>query len=372
MASKTIFYLLSILLLHHFILSSGQNVKAAYWFRASEYPIDLINATLFTHLFCAFADLDSTTNQLVISQANNDSFSRFTTTVQESNPSVKTLLSIGGGSADRNAYASMVSQFSRRATFISSSINLARTYNFHGLDLDWEYPQTGFQMVKLGNLLSEWRTAINTEAQNTGRSPLLLTAAFYYSPTVNGVTYPIRSIARSLDWINVMAYDFYAPTWSDVTNAPAQLNDPSGHISGSDGIAAWILAGVTAGRLVLGMPFYGYRWRLVDPNNHGLFAPTTGPFGAGDGSVGYNEIREYGGTKVYNATLVTNYLYRDTLWVGYDDIETVKAKVSFAKSRGLRGYFAWHVGVDFGWDLSTTGFFSLLPKRFIYISLFWS
>ncbi|KAF7152054.1 hypothetical protein RHSIM_Rhsim01G0041800 [Rhododendron simsii] len=85
-----------------------------------------IDSTLFTHIFCAFADLDSNTNQVTISSSNNAQFSQFTKTVQLKNPSVKTLLSIGGGSADKTAFASMASQLASRKSFIDSSINLAR------------------------------------------------------------------------------------------------------------------------------------------------------------------------------------------------------------------------------------------------------
>jgi chitinase len=33
---------------------------------------------------------------------------------------------------------------------------VARSNNFHGLDLDWEYPSTKEEMTNFGSLLNEW------------------------------------------------------------------------------------------------------------------------------------------------------------------------------------------------------------------------
>lgn len=41
-------------------------VKAACWLNGSVIPVANIDSTLFTHLFCAFDDLDPNTNQVTI------------------------------------------------------------------------------------------------------------------------------------------------------------------------------------------------------------------------------------------------------------------------------------------------------------------
>ncbi|KAH0652093.1 hypothetical protein KY289_029771 [Solanum tuberosum] len=350
--------------LQQLIFSNGQNnvVKGGYWFRDSGLSLNNIDSTLFTHLFCAFANLNPQSNQLVISPEDQDSFRQFTSTVTGKNPSVKTLLSIGGGRADRTAYGVMARTPNSRKSFIDSSIKLARQLGFHGLDLDWEYPESTIDMTNLGILLDEFRAAINTEARNSGRASLFLTAAVSNTPRVNGLNYPVQSVARNLDWLNVMSYDFYGPNWSpSQTNSHAQLFDPVSHVSGSDGTTSWIQAGVAAQKLVLGIPFYGYAWQLVNANNHGLRAPANGKSSAGsidDGSMTYIQIRNYivqnRATTVYNATIVGDYCYSGNAWISYDDTQTVTNKVTYVKGRGLRGYFAWHVAADQNWVLSKT------------------
>ncbi|OMO90944.1 hypothetical protein COLO4_18759 [Corchorus olitorius] len=340
--------------------SSAQNVRAGYWSAGSEFPVSNIDSTLFTHLFCAFADLNSQTYQVTISSANQAQFSTFTKTVQQKNPSVKTLLSIGGGSSDPSAFASMASQPSFRKSFIDSSISIARSYDFHGLDLDWEYPSDATQMTNLGLLLNEWRAAVNSESTATGKPKLFLSAAVFRNSDYYTLNYPFQAVKNDLDWINVMAYDFYGPGWSNVTGPPAALYNPGTQVSGDYGITTWIQSGIPANKTVLGFPFYGYAWRLVNANNNGFFAPTSGAALTPDGSIGYGQILSFisdnNATKVYNSTLVSNYCYSGTTWIGYDDVQSITAKVSYAKGKALLGYFAWHVGADSGWTLSQAAY----------------
>ncbi|XVF48459.1 hypothetical protein PTKIN_Ptkin03bG0191700 [Pterospermum kingtungense] len=359
MASKSNFLVLFtiIIFLHQLYLAAGQNVvKAAYWFSGSEFPVSDIDSTLFTHLYCAFADLNAETNQVTIASGNLDRFSAFTRTVQQRNPSVKTLLSIGGGGANKQAYASMASSASSRKSFIDSSIRLARSNGFHGLDLDWEYPSTTIEMSNFGALLREWRQAVNTEARNTGRSPLLLAAAVFYSSNYYSLDYPVQTAANSLDWINVMAYDFYGPGWSNVTGPPAALFSPSNRVNADSGIRAWIQSGMPSKKIVPGFPFYGYAWTLANANNHGFFAPTTGSTISADGSIGYKKIRQFivqnGATTVHGSAVVADYCYAGRTWIGYDAYPTIIAKVRYAKNKRLLGYFAWHVALDDNWGLS--------------------
>lgn len=210
-------------------------VKASYWFPDVVSPTTgsvvprssavLIDSTLFTHLFCAFADLDAQTNSVFVSDAHEREFSNFTNIVKQKNPHVQTLLSIGGRNADRSAFASMASNPTSRKSFIWSSISIARSYRFHGLDLAWEYPKDDVEMRNFGKLLEEWRDAVETDAERTERMPLLLTAAVYYSSDYNSVSYPIQKIEVNLDWVNLIAYDFYGS--STIIGPPAALFDPS-------------------------------------------------------------------------------------------------------------------------------------------------
>ncbi|KAH9806416.1 class V chitinase [Citrus sinensis] len=359
MAPKILPVLLSfILLLLQLHSSAGQNaVKAAYWFSGSNFPVADIDSTLFTHLLCAFADLDSQNFQVTVSSENQARFSSFTRTVQQKNPAVKALLSIGGGNASKESFAAMASQAASRKSFIDSSINLARSLNFHGLDIDWEYPDAA-QMSDFGTLLTEWRSAVAAEARSSGKPALLLTAAVTYSANYFGAINPTSAISNSLDWTNVMAYDFFYSddrTGSRITGPPAALFSPDrSQVSGDSGIRAWIQSGLSPKKIVLGFPFFGHSLQLANANNHGFWAPTSGVVNGG--TMSYKEIRQFimstNATKVFNATVVSDYCYSGTTWIGYDDTQSVNTKVKYAKDNGLLGYFAWQISQDDNWILS--------------------
>ncbi|KAL0307592.1 UNVERIFIED_CONTAM: Nod factor hydrolase protein 1 [Sesamum angustifolium] len=107
----------------------------------------------------------------------------------------------------------MAADPSSRAAFVHSSVEVARKFGFNGVDLDWEYPQDSTDMQNLDCLLDEWRVEVGKEAGATGRPPLLLTAAVYYSAFISWPAlraYPSGSISKNLDWINLMNYDYHA------------------------------------------------------------------------------------------------------------------------------------------------------------------
>ncbi|KAJ6372569.1 hypothetical protein OIU76_026970 [Salix suchowensis] len=60
----------------------------------------------------------------------------------------------------------------------------------------------------------------------------------------------------------------------------------------------------------------------------------------------------YGARSVYNSTYVVNYFVAGSTWINFDDVETVRAKISYAKEKGLLGYNVFQVINDDNWALS--------------------
>jgi chitinase len=353
-------------------MASSDPVKAGYWYSDSHplLAVDRIPSQLFTHLFAAFADVNPSTYEVTFPEAYKLQFSNFTQTVQQKNPNVKTLLSIGGvcNSGHATTLASMASQPDRRKAFIRSSITLAWANNVHGLSLHWLYPSTENDMTNLGHLLNEWRAAVMDQ--------LLLVAAVNFRPTYETFLYPVDAISRSLDWINVLAYDFYSPTLSpDVTGPFAALKNADGEHPdcGDTGVTAWLVASVPEKKIVLGVPFYGYAWRLEDPTDQSLFPPADGPADrpadgaqiAADGTIYYDQIEVFrrdhpSGKGEFLADFVVHYFCDGNTWIAYNGKKSITAKLQYARGddqKNLLGYFAWHLGADDrkDWTLSNAG-----------------
>ena len=366
---------IAIIILFHVFLSLNSHpakaqawIKAGYWYYDNDLRVSQINSTLYTHLICAAAGLNSSSYHLSIPSSE---FSAFTNTVKRKNPSVTTLLSIGGWDTNYSTLSAMAGDSTYRKSFIDDSIKTARLYGFQGLDFSWLSANTSDNMDNMGNLFEEWRAAIALETRNSSLSELILTAAVQLSPTLDYGSFPIDSIRRNLNWIHVLAYDYYDPEWDNFTAASAALYAPDSDVSTDSGIAAWINEGLPASKLVLGLPFFGYAWKLANPNENSIGAPATGPAVTKQGDMSYKEINRYSKTQgaigpIYNSYYVVNYLIVGSDWISFDGVDVVRIKVSYAKEKDLLGYVVWEICQDDNWVLSQAGMRMFLNRKMIF------
>ncbi|KOM32915.1 hypothetical protein LR48_Vigan01g247100 [Vigna angularis] len=333
-------------------------VKAGYYYSGNEISASDIKATLFTHLLCAFAFINPTTYNIFINSSEEHKFSTFTNTVKLQNPSVSTLLSIWAGREDSLVFTSMLNRSSYRKLFIDSSIRTARFYGFHGIDLTGAGPSS--EVANFGTLLKEWRAAITSEARNSTKPELLLVMAGYYLKASDSLSYPFDSMQENLDWVHFVAYDYYLPKVANSTAFHAALYGSSDWDNTDSGIREWRRRGFSSKKLLIGLPYHGYAWKLVTPAaNSGVGTPASGPAITMDGSMGYKFIKSYiksfgnGVVSRYNASFVVNqFTVASTTWVNFDDVEVIRAKVSYARENGLLGYNVFQVGNDENWELS--------------------
>ncbi|CAI7784769.1 unnamed protein product [Closterium sp. NIES-53] len=291
--------------------SSGLK-RMAYFVNWAGMDPSLIPSASLTHVFYAFALIDATTYQVVPSNPAVDVtqglYLRFNSALKTANPAIKSLLSIGGYSAGTTTFTNAASSASSRSAFIQSAIHFARSYNFDGLDIDWEYP-TG-QTALFSALLTDFRAAIESEAASSGRPKLLLSAAVSaYEPTVTQA-YDVPTLNKTLDLVNIMTYDLHG-SWEAKTGMHTALEDLSNpQLSLKGAMAAWVSRGLDGSKAMLGLAMYGRTWTLASTSSTGVGAVATGPGLAGSvsqeaGVLFYREISQMVATGGYKATLHT-------------------------------------------------------------------
>lgn len=353
-----------------------KGIKAAYWPSFNSFPASSIDISLFTHIYYAFLLPEPSTFKLNLTSDDLIKIPEFINLIRSKNPPVKALLSIGGGGSNKTVFSQMANSGITRDTFIRSTIEVARKYGFHGVDLDWEFPKDNKDMSNLALLYKEWNRAIFIESVINRRTRLLLTSAVYYASEFIFaepiISYPAKAMRKYLDWMSPMCFDYHG-SWENFTGAPAALYDPTGNLSTSYGIVSWIRAGVPAEKLVMGMPLYGKTWKLKDPSVNSIGALAVGARPGDQGSFVYNAIvdlnKKNGATVVYDSKTVSFYSYAGDIWIGYDDALSIKKKVQFARSVGLAGYFFWALGQDKEWALSTQGDFIIIVLCLFIFSL---
>ncbi len=264
---------------------------------------------------------------------------------------VQTLLAVGGWEGSEHFSAAAATAHGRDA-LAESCVALARRLGFDGIDLDWEYPSGG----KWWGRIADPRNHL--ELVGAFRSQLgvgeLLTVAMPASPAALE-TFAVARIAELVDWINVMAYDL-AGLWDDTTGHNAPIRAAHGPFGASHAVAHYELQGVPPAKLVLGVPFYGHAYANVegtDGASGGMHQPYEGtPRGIPGGAITYRAIEPLVGSARWQRRW-------DPLgqvpWlvdpgsrqvISYDDPESIRAKVAFAREEGLAGIMVWELSGD--------------------------
>ncbi|KAF5294335.1 hypothetical protein FQR65_LT10788 [Abscondita terminalis] len=267
--------------------------------------------------------------------------------LKEKNRELKTLLSIGGWNEGSVNFSLMVEK--SRKIFLRSCLDFIDGYGFDGVDINWEYPcQRGGaseDKKNLTRLLEEMRVEFDARGY-------ILTMAVGAADAVADAAYDVPRLSEYLDYIFVMTYDFH--THADGrTGVNAPLRSENGFDVASC-IRSWIAKGASPRKILLGAGAYGHSFTLANADEHGVGARSTGPGKPGPdsqtpGILQYCEILDLeksGWNKEWCVEQQVPYSYRDDQWVGYDDSESLKKKVDFAKRAGLGGVMFWSIDMD--------------------------
>ncbi|XP_066142838.1 chitotriosidase-1-like isoform X2 [Euwallacea fornicatus] len=321
-------------------LGHGKYIGAYYWSGAIKtLEPEEINATLLTHLYYAFLDVNDDASLTI--QREKQGFVPRLLALKQENPDLKLLFSV----VNKNgSFAKVIASADLREKFVKNAYDMVTKQKYDGIDFDWEFPQDA-DKENFVSLLKE----VSTEFKKNG---YLVTAAVRAIPIYDNSGYNVPEIVKYLDVINVMTYDYYG-SWSNVTgeNSPLYSSSLDGnyekkYLNINASMNNWVNAGASKSLLAMGIPFYGRTFTLVDPEQHDLHSPSSGG-GTPAAPTYYQILKSYKNyTTVFNEEQASNYKYSGTTWLAYDDERSIQIKVKYAQDQALMGVFIWHVGAD--------------------------
>lgn len=305
-------------------------------------------AGLLTHLHYAFAGVDGT-GRIRLENPREDlaSFAGLRG-LREEYPGLMTLLSVGGWDGSQN-FSLAARDEDRRRAFAQSAADLMEEQGFDGLDLDWEFPVYGGKTGTVHHpedgknyllLLRAVREELDARGEAAGRR-YLLTAAV--SPGAGFMeNLPLKELAEPVDYLFFMGYDQNGP-WDPFTGMNAPLSSKEG-VGLKAAVEGYLDAGVPREKLVLGVPFYGYLYRLAEegPGQPGV------PFATAE-SVSYDTIAAQWltqGTRRLDPEGQVPWLSGEGWFLSYDDPSSIAAKGRYARELGLGGVGAWELSQD--------------------------
>ncbi len=213
------------------------------------------------------------------------------------------------------------------STLVANVMSAVNSYGFDGVDIDWEPFNSSTSGAALKQLAGALRAALGTK--------LLSVAAIVNDSAYWGGAH------SSFDRIQMMTYDL-GGLWNPYSWHNAALYGPSNDAVWSVDLAVrrFLAAGVPAGKLCIGIPFYGWQ------NSGGGVTKPGQPWGSASQAQKYYQNlgpNIAAGLKTRDALAHVPYVSGPNSFLTYDDENSVAEKVTYAIQKGLGGWIIWEL-----------------------------
>ncbi|KAI1055386.1 hypothetical protein LB506_011501 [Fusarium annulatum] len=324
-------------------------------FRPSNIPDGV-----YTHINFAFASIDPKTFQIVPASSKDPALYRELTRKKKIDPKLKVFIAIGGWAFNDpgptvTTFSDIARSDANQRTFIKSLISFMATYGFDGVDIDWEYPAADDRegreedFVNLPKFLSNIKSALKQSGERNGLS-IAIPASYWYLQH-----FDLEKISKYVDHFNVMSYDFHGAWDTPKSWLGNHLNSHTNLTEIKEAFDLLWRNDVDPDQVNMGLAFYARTFTASSSSwmSPGCLFDAGGPAEPCTDAVGVMsnpEIMRKLGGKIGSGDLdkaaAIKTLKFGTTWLTYDDVDTWKLKLDFARSQCLGGAMVWAISQD--------------------------
>lgn len=315
---------------------------------------------VYSHINFAFATIDPSTFEVRPASTKDVSLFSRLTALKRQDPDVQVFIAIGGWSFNdagptATTFSDLAASEKNQKAFFKSLVSFLATYDFDGVDLDWEYPvapdRSGRPMDfdNFSKFMSNLKNALEGTGGRDGLS-ITLPASYWYLQH-----FDIKNLAKHVDFFNIMSYDMHGAwdkgnVWTgEFLNAHTNLTEIRTALD-----LLW-RNDIEPEMVVLGIAFYG---RVFTAESMSCMEPgckfaSAGRPGNCSQEIGFllnSELVDIIDVKNLSPALYEKAAVKviswDNQWVAYDDPDTFKLKTDFARSQCLGGVMVWAVSHD--------------------------
>ncbi|TPR05868.1 hypothetical protein CAN33_0011610 [Aspergillus niger] len=315
---------------------------------------------VYTHLNYAFATIDPITFEVLPPTALEAKLMTRLTSLKDHDPGLRVNIAIGGWSF--NDPGTTASVFTRLAAsednqmkFFRSLASFMATYNFDGVDIDWEYPvdsDRSGQKEDFQNFPKFISNLKNALKGTGGRDELSLTLPTSYWYLRN---FDIKALAKSVDYFNYMSYDLHG-TWDKGNKWTGEYLDAHTNLTEiTDSLDLLWRNDISPDKVVMGVAFYSRAFtvedtKCMDPGCRFVSGSDPGECSRQTGILMNSELDDIRANKSLTPSLdkeaAVQILKWGNQWASYDDKTTFKLRIDFAKKTCLGGIMVWAVSHD--------------------------
>ncbi|KAJ5639539.1 Chitinase II [Penicillium longicatenatum] len=314
---------------------------------------------VYSHINFAFATIDPETFEVKPADDRDIELYSRVTVLKKGDPNLKVFIAIGGWTFNdpgptQTVFSDIAGSEENQKKFFSSLLSFMSTYDFDGIDLDWEYPEATDRngrpedFKNFPKFMENLRKTLDKSGGRNGIS-ITLPASYWYLQH-----FDIKALAKSVSFFNIMSYDLHG-TWDMGNKWTGEYLNAHTNLTEID-LALDLLwrNDIDKKMVVMGLAFYG-RAYTINPacTSPGCLYLSGGLKGECSREVGVllnneiDQIREdKGGKPTLDKDAAVKLYTWDDQWVSYDDADTFLLKTNFARKRCLGGVMVWAISHD--------------------------